>query len=460
MKTQLLLLLLFGGISSFAQSPKIISIKFETLGGAGDAIIETPLEISSSDNGDLFIDITGTAKLSDLDSYTFFLGEKKKTMNNDLGAKYNKDTRTIRLTLTNLKNDITDELTKIKIKKGDVDRFLMDIRKSTSIPPPPTDCPQTAFQQEAENLFKTEIFPNFGKKGIKDEKGIYVDKTGTIHLFVDHFGKYYGHDIPTVATEKNQFKIHLITATCYTSKFGYSFVYTGKYDPTFNIYNNGSVAPQNSGIKLDTLTFGSFGPFTGKFTFDLSKKDLKGKADAQPVIISHAEIAIHKLYHVSVTSGLIYTSLRHPQNISKMPMANKTDTTLVADDPRARGLITVMAIYYPTGRSFLYPPSGGIFDPSRIGIVVGTQLGQYAHENFFLGLAHDFATGGAISYGMHFGRRNIVSGKNDFKFGSDKFDLPQLSVNKEWNIGFFFGVTIDTRVAFQLLKSLTGTSTN
>jgi len=145
--------------------------------------------------------------------------------------------------------------------------------------------------------------------------------------------------------------------------------------------------------------------------------------------------------------------LRNPQNIEIAPL-NDTQNTLIADDPGVRGLITVMAVYYPKGRSFLFPPQGGIFDLSRVGIVVGTQLGKDANENFLLGLSHDFARAGAITYGIHFGRRNTIPGNRHFDFGDSAYDLTDVSVKKEWNVGLFFGVSIDARVAAELLKTL------
>jgi hypothetical protein len=44
--------------------------------------------------------------------------------------------------------------------------------------------------------------------------------------------------------------------------------------------------------------------------------------------------------------------------------------------------------------------------------------------------------------------------KKTLIFGSEIFDLPELNVKKEWNVGFYFGVVIDTRVAIELIKSL------
>ena len=452
MKTPLFLLFLLAASRALAVNPA--PIPYDQLLN-GNAIIAPPFPVAALPlTTDLVVTIQRPNPAAvDLAPFTFMFGASQKNLQ-DLHPVYDVPNNLITLTLTVPVNALTASTT-FKINKAGVTKFSMDIAIAPQQPAGPTGCNQSDFQVAAQQYFNQAVVANFKVNGIKDVDGTYIDKQGVIHLYIDHFGKYYGHDVPMKALETNKYIIHLITATCYTSNYGYSFSYTGSYNPTFNIYGN--AAAQSNAIVIVPLDFGSIGPFTDKGTFDLSKKATTG--DATATVIAHGEITIHKRYYVSVTTGLVYTSLKNPQNITKKPLANKGDTTLVADDPGARGLLTVMAIYYPKGRSFLDPPSGGLFDPSRIGIVVGTQLGQSANENFLLGLSHDFATGGALTYGVHFGRRNIVSGANNFNYGTDKFTGPSLSINKEWNLGFFVGVSIDTRVAIQLIKSLAGSAT-
>ena len=70
----------------------------------------------------------------------------------------------------------------------------------------------------------------------------------------------------------------------------------------------------------------------------------------------------------------------------------------------------------------------------------------------------DFARGGSISIGAHYGRRNFISGVDRFDFGEQIFELDELIVKQEWDLGFYAGVVIDSRVAFRLIKSLTAPS--
>jgi hypothetical protein len=281
-----------------------------------------------------------------------------------------------------------------------------------------------------------------------------------VHIYVDENGNLIKTGIPTTAKESYLYQVHLLYEANDCNKAAYEFTYDGAYSPKFNILNTGeksSVAELNASQDDDAepvikeLEFAVIGPFTDEFEIKLVKK-VKGEKDR--ILLNH-KIDIAKLYHVSISTGLLYSSLRNPQNIEAFTKANG-ETTLVADDPRDRGMLTVMATFYPWGRSFLFPPEGGIFDRSRLGVQVGTRLDDKIAENFFAGISHDFARGGTFSYGVHYGRRNYVAGTRDFDFGNDVFDLPELKIKQEWGLGIYVGVVIDTRVAVELIKSLGG----
>ncbi|WP_044206318.1 hypothetical protein [Flammeovirga sp. OC4] len=279
-----------------------------------------------------------------------------------------------------------------------------------------------------------------------------------VHIYIDENGNLIKTGIPTTAKESYLYQVHLLYEANYCDFAVYEFTYDGAYSPKFSILNTGEeeTAELNSEDDdtepvIKEIEFAVIGPFTDEFDIKIVKK-VTGKKDR--VLLNH-KIDVAKLYHVSISTGLLFSSLRNPQNIETFTKANG-ETTLVADDPRDRGMLTIMATFYPWGRSFLFPPEGGVFDKSRFGIQVGTRLDSKAAENFFAGLSHDFARGGTFSYGLHYGRRNYVAGARNFDFGNDIFDLPELNVKQEWGVGFYVGVVIDTRVAGQLFKSLGG----
>lgn len=418
-------------------------------------------KVSDLKNNDFIIKITGVAKKSDMVKFDVFIGGTLMDKVNQLQRVFENNTYKMYLTTPLLSMSANGAVTIKNNKKNNEIRYTFDVdvtkdnTEAKKVNNTKTnECVENDFQIEADKEFINHILPKYKKDyGIKQKDNLFLDRNNTVHLFIDHFGKYYGCARPTTATEKYTYQIHLITSKCQSNNYLYSFDFTGNYNPQFNIQNGDNVNAQSaSETKIIVIDFANFGPFTEQFTYDLKKQSLTTLNNIETIV--HAEITVPKLYHVSITTGLIATSLRNPKNIEIAPL-NETQNTLIADDPNMRGLLTIMAIYYPKGRSFLYPPSGGIFDPSRMGIVVGTQLGNDANENFLLGLSHDFARGGAITYGLHFGRREYIPGMKHFSYGEDVYTLPEVTTKKEWAVGVFFGVTIDVRVAVELLKSLT-----
>ncbi len=270
-----------------------------------------------------------------------------------------------------------------------------------------------------------------------------------IHIFVDQNGNYINSGLPTTAKEENTYQFHVLY---WDETLEFTLISNGVFKPgDLTIQDTEVAGVLLSTIKLKEKKFGVIGPFTEKFDFEIKKND---------ETLAKGTVGIAKLYHVTISTGLLKTTLKNPQNIQIVDRIQNDvptgDSTLIADDPGTRGVLTVMATYYPKGRSFLFPPSSRFFSLSRLGIVVGAQLDDKLRENFFLGLSSDFARGGAIAVGIHCGRRNYITGngyEDGFDFGNERF-VGELNVKKEWDVGFFFGVVIDTRVAGQLFKNL------
>jgi hypothetical protein len=299
-----------------------------------------------------------------------------------------------------------------------------------------------------------DLHYNF-KKHYSEKTGLYLDGN-TVHIFIDQNGNQILTGLPTTAKESYLYQVHLLTVRG-TGDARFRFSYEGRFVPEFNIEKtsediateNSDGEPADDEIIVDETRFPRIGPFTDHFLIKL-KKLVSGQPDD---FLLDNRIDVAKLYHVSISTGLLATTLRNPSNVEKMAMPNGApgDTTLVADDPAVRGLLSIMAIYYPKGRSFLFPPSGGLFSAERFGVVVGAQLNDKLQENFLAGFSFDFARGGSVALGAHFGRRSYIAGYDKFKFGEDRF-TGDLVVKKEWQVGLFFGVVIDTRVALKLFN--------
>ncbi|MEQ6121589.1 hypothetical protein [Reichenbachiella sp. MALMAid0571] len=298
------------------------------------------------------------------------------------------------------------------------------------------------------------------------KRNIYM-KGNQVYIFLSEDGSILKSDLPTTAIQ--EYVYHFIVISCknckHTSKL--KLEVEGSYNPSylnFVLNEDKELQSEKENNKHDppiyeAIHYGSYGPFTDSFKVKVSKIDVEDQKKDQ--VIFERSVKIAKLYHVSISTGLFNTTLKNPQNIEIADRIQSGvamgDSTLIADDPKMRGVITIMATYYPGGRSFLFPPTGNIFDPSRIGVLVGAQLNDNLQENFFLGLSSDFARGGSFAIGIHCGRRNFITGGDysDFNYGTDKF-IGELKVKKEWDIGIFFGAVIDARVALQLFKGIGG----
>jgi hypothetical protein len=443
-------------LASAAAPPVTVTTTYVQLNGPGPAVAAPQIDKDAVSNAHAEVQVIITGVTNEHDMATFTYATDHPIAVGTLNPQFDGVAHTYTLTISAIVNAIpAGGAGGFAIKKADGTLIWSVDIKSQQAAVVQAGCDQITFQNAAEKEFSLHILPQMKTKyGIQERTGAFIDKNNIVHIFVDNFGKYYGYGTPTVATEQYTYQVHILTADCL--KASYNFDFTGAYNPQFNIDSNSpssAKAQSNPGdIPILVKDCAVIGPFTDKFTFNLTR-NVKGKTET----VVNPTIPVAKMYYVSVTVGLVGTTLKNPQNITRAPLNKTGDTTLVADDPKTRGLLSIMAIYYPSGRSFLFPPSGGPFDISRIGIVVGTQVGDSANENFLLGLSNDFARGGAITYGLHFGNRNVVSGAPNFNYGSDKFTQPALNVKKQWNVGFFFGVSIDTRVALQLIKSL-GTS--
>lgn len=316
-------------------------------------------------------------------------------------------------------------------------------------------CSKSFSQTFTYNDYRDYVVKKYDfKKYYNSKKNIFI-KDNVVHIFIDENGNLIEIGIPTTAIEKYSYKLHLITNTESIKNTSFQFTFRGEYKPTLNIENE--ILSENEGVvqsenrntdpKIIEFPYATIGPFTTDFNISLKKIESSSEE-----IILDKTINIAKTYHVSISTGLFMTTLKNPTNI-KESTNNNNETILIADDQNARGLVVLTAVFYPKGRSFLFPPSGGIFSPERFGILIGTQIDKDQFENFFGGIQFDFARGGSIALGAHYGRRNIISGKKEFNFGSEMFDGDiNIDIVKNWDIGFFIGVNIDLRVFGQLFK--------
>jgi|GEM_PF-4565212 len=285
----------------------------------------------------------------------------------------------------------------------------------------------------------------------------------TVHIFLDENGNTYFSSFPTTSREDYNYQVHLFYFP--EENKSHSLEYTGTFDPSFSIYGSDNLqgiratSSSTSGGNQKTIDtsqpqerlFGKIGPFTTSFTLNIDKVMREGEKDIVTPIAGKT-IKVAPVHHISLTVGLINTFLKNPSNY-ELRAIDANSNTVIADDPEARGMLTLMVTFYPKPRNLLFNPNS----PSeRIGFVVGTSLNSDFEENFFGGLSYDLARGVALTGGVHYGRRDELDGVSEgFKFGRDPYPFAEIKTKKEWDAEFFMGLNIDLRV-FSILFNPNG----
>lgn len=284
-----------------------------------------------------------------------------------------------------------------------------------------------------------------------------------IHVFVFEDGNLLSKGYPTTATDKDKFIFHLYRLT--TTAGNYRLEVEGNYAPTLFSTEvkvadgKRTVTARGDNANIQRLDFGPFGPYTT--TVKISLKRDTGGSGTYTDVVTPVEVKIANTIHVSVGTGLFYTTLHNPTNIHKEALLNAAapgDSTLLADQPRGSGFLALTAIYYPWGRSSLMLPSRPLLNRYNLGILVGTNIASTTtnFKNFLLGLSYDFALGGSVVAGANLDTETQkLYGHENFNFGTDKFsekNAPKLSrlLYKEPKVGFFFGVQVDSRIFAKL----------
>ena len=283
-------------------------------------------------------------------------------------------------------------------------------------------------------------------RNYREDKRTTLKRGNTILLLVDAQGNYLVKGPPTSAFRQNTYQVVLFKRK--EDPMIYQLIPPVSFlSDQFNIYGDTvKISKQSAAGEtgIEFIEFAEIGPYEEAFNIQVKKTNPLDVTKTSNIIDTRVSVA--KLYHVSIQGALLSTSLRDPQNIMKSVMENG-DTTLTADDPKGRGLFAVMAVWYPWGRSFVFPPRGGLFSKERFGVVVGVRADKDQFKNFLGGLQFDFARGGSISLGVHYGRHTVVTGKKRFDFGKDVFtgNITE-KVRQDWDLGAYIGVNIDIRV--------------
>lgn len=271
------------------------------------------------------------------------------------------------------------------------------------------------------------------------------------YIFLDEYGKYIGK-LPVNLDEDDV--IYLFMAVNKSEKDKYEIEVTqGEYSPVDLQITPGETITAHGGLQQNQwgLVKMVFGPYTSDyFAFTIKKK--KGE---NLVTLSSYKIKINNLYHLQIGASFVATFLRKPE-YKLFPLTDSTNTIIDVSN-KSRTLITVNVIWYwepilkyffggsklIRGRDILKEPTFW----QRINPTFGVSLSENIAENYFIGLTLEFARGGSIIGGGHFGKTTILADKK-FEQGKTQFNgqLDDIITEDKYEWKYFIGITLDTRV--------------
>ena len=325
--------------------------------------------------------------------------------------------------------------------------------ESKQKPPAGNDSETTSISDYIDKNFRNKENLNFYTP--------YDDKNNKVFLYFDENGKMLNNQ-PVNVDQSDKF--HFIIACYEKDKNKYDVdVIKGSYSPSDlvikpveKINTNGpKTESDNAKLKLYEPTQIELikGPFTTEtFEFQISYIDSVEKKYKHSKLYS---FNINKLYHVGVGVSFIGTNLSNPEYRT---VFNGTDTTIQSYNGGSRSMLTFNAIWYwsvlqqnsrgsiiTSGRDILKDePTWSL---KRVFPTVGVSLDGNFNENFFVGAVYEFARGGSIIGGMHYGKVKRLA-MPDFQEGVTKFSGIDSDIKTEnvYKTGWFIGVNLDTRI--------------
>lgn len=220
-------------------------------------------------------------------------------------------------------------------------------------------------------------------------------------------------------------------------------------------------AAQGTGLTETDYTYitQTFGPFT-------SDKATIRFFNGESELTNHLDVRINKLYNVAIGASFISTNLEKP-SFDLFPITGTANNTINTINNGSRTLATFNVIYYwkPTidwvtgklkGKSNITRGRDVLKEATfweRLNPTFGVSINSEWRDNFFFGGNFEFARGGSISAGWHYGKVQKLA-DSDFKLGTDVYTgtKEEIKLTDTWETGFFFGITLDTRIFNKILS--------
>jgi len=298
---------------------------------------------------------------------------------------------------------------------------------------------------------------------IRNMPGRYDKEGNKAYLLVDQNGELI--DNYPVNIDQDDI-IYLIIVGKKDKIKGYTGEFTGTYAPSdLQMRSFAAIDPNfkpNDLVAYDPNDYDVVVRKRGPFTSANVVVKVKDNA-ANGAVISTYTLTVNTLFHLGFGVGFNRTSLENPDYV--VAPLNSTQNTLVKTNGGPRNLVSVNVIWY-WGSTLRYLLRGSnitegrdvLKEPNfleRINPTFGFAFTGNVTDNMFAGLTFEFARGGSLFGGYHFGVvKRLAYPEDDFVPGQTVFTGAQTDI-KTSNVSehaWAFGLILDTRILNALFK--------
>jgi len=369
----------------------------------------------------------------------------------------------------------------LTVKAKDFDELQIDdIGKSGSVTEEPPAGGKGGSPKKPKTITATDyIFNSFvpTQYAFHDLKTLittnrrYYPSSDEAFIILDENGRLIGN-VPVNIDQDDKVYIYLVVDVDDIDKYDLEVI-GGEYSPvdlqirSYEPINKDALSAQGSKLpnKWTVIRF-ERGPYTSdNVTFNIKKTDKNKDNEDETKTLSTYTMKINKLYHVAIGASFVTTNLAKP-DFDVFPLTDTTNTINTLNGG-SRTMFTFNVIWYwqntfkyfrkgselTRGRDILKEPNW----ITRLNPTFGVTLDNTFKENFFIGGTYEFARGGSICFGGHYGKVKELATKapdgKDFELGKSIYTgtADNIKLTDAWKWGWFIGVTLDTRIFNKLL---------
>ncbi|KIC95491.1 hypothetical protein [Flavihumibacter solisilvae] len=341
--------------------------------------------------------------------------------------------------------------------------------------------PATSAIQEIQKDYPSLVATQFGLQVPNGNRKTSYSGRKYVHIFLDQFGNNIFSTIPQGISNR-QYVVHIyyFQPKNDPNTISYSLNQTAGEFQDALVFNNAGQAGMSLFAKEDIHYEWATKEFllrtsTTNIQFDVIRTFIKSqsaqKYEYETQTLKSYTIAMSKVYHGSFDIGLINTTLKNPTYEFVASPTNSSEKVVKEVEGSNRGVVTVMATFYTspvvlieslfkgkeipnyklTGRNFLEDHK--IYE--RIFPAIGVGFTDKTLENLFFGFNWEFARGGAIFVGAHYGKVNVFNAPAGFEFEKSPITEDQFNLykNNEWKVDFAFGINVDMLIIRNLFRT-------